>query len=96
MYYFIVNPSAGSGSGMKKWKMIAALLKKQNLPYKVYFTRKSGDAVRFAQAITSRHEPLILAALGGDGTANEILNGICDFENTIFSYIPTGSSNDLA
>ena len=26
MYYFIVNPSAGSGSGMKKWKMIAALL----------------------------------------------------------------------
>lgn len=33
---------------------------------------------------------------GGDGTANEAVQGIADFSRTRFSYIPTGSSNDLA
>mgnify|MGYP000831412574 CR=1 FL=1 len=34
--------------------------------------------------------------MGGDGTANEAVQGIADFSRTRFSYIPTGSSNDLA
>ncbi len=33
--------------------------------------------------------------VGGDGTANEVINGITDFSRIRFGYIPTGSGNDL-
>ena len=96
MYYFIVNPKASSGRGMKKWKRLAALLDKHQIPYKVSFTKQAGSAIEYARSITSRGENLILVAVGGDGTANEVLNGICDFVHTTFAYVPAGSGNDLA
>lgn len=96
MYYFIVNPKASSGVGMKKWKCLALLLREQEIPYRVFFTRGAGCATRRARSITSKGENLTLVAVGGDGTANEVLNGICDFTHTTFGYVPTGSSNDLA
>ena len=96
MYYFIVNPKASSGVGLKKWKALAVLLKKNKLPYQVFFTDGAGSATLHARVITSRKEEVMLVAVGGDGTANEVLNGICDFTRTTFGYVPTGSSNDLA
>lgn len=96
MYYFIVNPKASSGAGLKKWKSLAGLLHKHKVPYQVLFTDGAGSAVRLARAVTSGDEELVLVAVGGDGTANEVLNGICDFTHTIFGYVPTGSGNDLA
>lgn len=96
MIYFIVNPKACSGAGKKKWEVMASLLRKKQIPYKVSFTDGPGSAVCLAKAITSRGEALTLAAVGGDGTANEVLNGIQDFANTTFGYLPAGSSNDLA
>lgn len=96
MYYFIVNPKASSGSGMKKWRVLAGLLQKHKIPYKVFFTDGAGSAVRYARSVTSGGEDVILVAVGGDGTVNEVLNGICDFTHTTFGYVPTGSSNDLA
>lgn len=41
-------------------------------------------------------ETVHLIVLGGDGTVNEAIQGIQDFKRTRFSFIPTGSSNDLA
>lgn len=96
MFYFIVNPKASSGAGMRKWKALARLLREQKIPYRVRFTDGAGNAVQHARTITSKGEELNLVAVGGDGTANEVLNGICDFTRTTFGYIPTGSSNDLA
>lgn len=37
-----------------------------------------------------------MIVLGGDGTLNETLQGISDFDRVHLGYIPTGSSNDLA
>lgn len=34
--------------------------------------------------------------VGGDGTANEVINGMTHFEKVRFGVIPTGSGNDLA
>lgn len=96
MLYFIVNPKASSGAGMKKWKALAKLLREQKILYQVRFTDGAGSAVHHARTITSKGEELTLVAVGGDGTANEVLNGICDFTHTIFGYVPAGSSNDLA
>ena len=41
-------------------------------------------------------DDICLVAVGGDGTANEVINGITDFEKVRFGVIPTGSGNDLA
>ncbi len=40
--------------------------------------------------------PIRLVVLGGDGTINEVLQGIGDFDKVQLGYIPAGSSNDLA
>jgi YegS/Rv2252/BmrU family lipid kinase len=37
-----------------------------------------------------------IVVLGGDGTFNEVINGIPDFNEVLLGYIPSGSSNDLA
>ena len=37
-----------------------------------------------------------IVVLGGDGTLNEVINGIENFDDVTLGYIPSGSSNDLA
>ena len=96
MYYFIVNPKSSSGNGRKKWDLVANALKNRNVDYKVYFTRQEGHAVFLSRKICTHHNDITLVAVGGDGTANEVLNGIADTTQITFGYIPTGSSNDLA
>ena len=96
MYYFIVNPGSRSGNGKKVWKTVEELLDQEETEYRVYFTSYRYHATKLAQEITSRKERLTLVAVGGDGTVNEILNGIRDFSLVTFAYIPTGSSNDFA
>lgn len=96
MYTFIVNPNARSGLGQKVWKDLEIILKKRNVPYEVYFTKYQRHATSITSRITSDGEKHTIVALGGDGTVNEVVNGIADFDKTIFGYIPIGSSNDFA
>lgn len=96
MYYFIVNPASRSGSGKQIWKRVEELLDAEDIEYRVFFTSYRYHATKLAQEITSREERATLIAVGGDGTVNEILNGIKDFSKITFGYIPTGSGNDFA
>ena len=96
MYYFIVNPSSRSGNGKSVWQAAEQILEKEQVEYQVFFTSYRYHATELAREITSRPEKLTLIAVGGDGTINEILNGIQDFSRVTFAYIPTGSSNDFA
>lgn len=96
MYFFIVNPSSRSGKGAKVWQQVEAELEQATVEYRVFFTRHSGHATELAAEISSQEGHHTIVALGGDGTVNEVLNGIRDFERITFAYIPTGSSNDFA
>lgn len=98
MYYFIVNPGSRSGSGKLVWKKVEEILDSEDVEYRVYFTSCRYHATRLAREITSsgRDSRITLVAVGGDGTVNEVLNGIQDFSKITFAYIPTGSSNDFA
>lgn len=96
MYHFIVNPNARSGLGKKIWKDLEQTLRSKKIEYKVYYTKYQKQATAIAKEITSDGEEHTIVALGGDGTVNEVVNGIVHYEKTILGYIPIGSSNDFA
>lgn len=95
-YNFIVNPHSRSGMGGLIWKFIEPELKKRQTDYESFHTEYPGHAIKIARHITEDGQEHVLVALGGDGTVNEVINGICSLEKSILGYIPTGSSNDFA
>ena len=103
MYYCIVNPSARSGKGKDIWEKLEKKFTEKGLEYRAVFTKGPGHATKLAKSLTEPKSsddgskaPIKLIVLGGDGTLNEAINGIQDFENTLVGYIPIGSSNDFA
>jgi len=96
MYNFIVNPNARSGLGQKVWNKLEGILKHRNIKYRVFFTEYQKHATEITREITSGDEEQVVVALGGDGTVNEVVNGIINYDSTILGYIPIGSSNDFA
>ncbi len=97
MYHFIINPNARGGRGEKLWKTLRRKLEQQGVSYEAYLTEGPGDAARIAASLTEGcREPRILVAVGGDGTLNEVLNGIAFCGPVTLGYIPSGSGNDFA
>lgn len=96
MYDFIVNPHSRSGQGRQVWEMVEEELKKENIEYQVHFTCARRHATKIAADITSDGREHTLVILGGDGTVNEVVDGIACLEHTTIGYIPTGSGNDFA
>ena len=96
MYNFIVNPNARSGLGKSVWNDLEAILKEKHIEYQVFCTKYQKHATKITNDLTSDGKEHIIIALGGDGTVNEVVNGITDFDHVIFGYIPIGSSNDFA
>lgn len=98
-YYFIINPSSSSGKHKMLWREIKAQLEKEKINYKVAATKKTGDAKHLAREASlqvSETNPCTVVAIGGDGTVNEVVNGLILSPFLSFGYIPTGSGNDLA
>lgn len=102
MYYIIINPASRSGKGAKLWAHIEPMIKDKAVPYKAFFSKEMGHVSKLIRDIShsvltkDSDQILKLIVLGGDGTINEALQGITDFDRTQIGYIPTGSSNDLA
>jgi diacylglycerol kinase (ATP) len=90
--YIIVNPAAGSVTNLD-----ALLTQLQRLkPVKLHVTRAVGDAKKFARAAIRNRNDYIVAA-GGDGTLNEVVNGIARRAKDIcVGVIPLGTGNDFA
>lgn len=97
MYYFIVNPNARRGRGELIWKKLERQLQLAGIEYEVRMTGEQGEARSAAHELTEGcKEPRVLVAIGGDGTVNEVLNGISFGCQVSFGYIPAGSGNDFA
>src|SRR6187200_1838584 len=88
----IYNPAAGS---IKDRETIRETL--QGLPgAQIYSTEKEGDATRFAEDAIQQGQDLVVAA-GGDGTLNEVINGIARHADQIqIGLVPLGTGNDFA
>ncbi len=88
----IVNPGAGSVEDLEVLESALGRLPDSH----VLRTAASGDAERFARKAVRDGADLIVAA-GGDGTLNEVLNGLSeDFGKARLGLIPLGTGNDFA
>ncbi len=91
----IVNPKSASGATRDNWSSIASDLRTHFGPFQVAFTKGPGDGVDLARRSAQDGRKLIIAC-GGDGTINEIANGILtsgtDCELGIF---PSGTGGDF-
>ena len=100
MLYFIVNPNAGGVNGYRIWKRLERRLVRKKTEYQVVLTGGRGEARLIAAELTENSagsgEEIILAGVGGDGTMNEIVDGVHISENLILGYIPVGGWSDLA
>ena len=95
MLNFIYNPAAGKGKARRFRSSIEEQLKAKGVACCFWETKCPRDAIRIARELTQRGEQDIVA-MGGDGTANEVLNGIVDPGKVNFGLIPCGSGNDFA
>ena len=100
-WYFIVNPRAGSGKTMSEWIPAEHLLEQKGVPYITAMTDHRNHAISLAHDAAAAGYRRI-AAVGGDGSLHEVLNGICSWcEETGVSpaefrlaVVPIGSGND--
>ena len=92
----IVNNGAGTGSAVAVWKETKEYLQENGISYNAYLTRYEKHAVKLAGQICGKipQGPIYLLVVGGDGTINEVLNGITDFDRVRLGVIPPGSGND--
>lgn len=99
MYHFIVNIHGGSGKSFLLWNKIKELLKERNVEYATYVPLRVGHAGEIAKKIVALDDDdKKIVILGGDGTLNEVLNGIPEEKmgSVKLGLIPTGSGNDFS
>lgn len=97
-YAFIVNPSAGQGKHDEELvpEIKALIAGNPNRDIRLYYTRGAKDATVLADLIAAESdEDVVVFACGGDGTIQEVANGLYGHENGILGVVPSGSGNDL-
>ena len=93
----IVNPAAGAYSTRRKWPHISRLLRYVGLPFDYQYTEGIGHAIELARAAASDGYRYIVA-VGGDGTVNEVANGILgsiSSTSTALGVVSTGTGSDF-
>lgn len=94
--YFIVNTNAKTGNANQAWRQVYDFLRQKHIPYEAYETKYVGHAMVLARELSKKQEKAVyLIAVGGDGTVNEVLNGITDFQKVRLGVIASGSGNDF-
>jgi len=92
----IVNPAAGAGSTARKWPQIMVLLKSIGLDFDHDLTEAPGHAIELAKSAARRGCELVVS-VGGDGTLNEVVNGLYEagsIRDVALAIISTGTGSD--
>ena len=92
---FIYNPVSGKGKIAKKLPYITKKLRQRYSEVEIIATKQAGDMTRLAKESLGKTDAIIFS--GGDGSFNELLQGVADCENMPeLGYIPSGTVNDIA
>ncbi len=94
MYHIIVNPKGGKGKSLKALEKVEKILNAHKVEFSVHRTEYAGHATEIARELSKTPDTKILM-MGGDGSFNEVLNGIENFENVTLGFVPCGTGNDF-
>lgn len=98
--HVVVNPMAGNGRAGRRWPGFAKQLRAAGFDFKAYLTTGPGDATDIARRLAGR-DVANLVCVGGDGTMNEVVNGLLDDDRPVSDItrmllIPCGTGRDLS
>jgi len=91
-YFFVVNPVSGRGRGQAVGKEVESLIRHEKLQCEVVYTERPWHAAELAQDAAKHYD--IIVCVGGDGTLNEVVNGIYGTHKPL-GIIPVGTGNDF-
>ena len=91
---FIINPISGNGSKKGLPGLICRTIEKERFDCSISYTEYGGHAAKLAKEAVEEGIDIV-AAVGGDGTVNEIARSLID-TNTALAIVPYGSGNGLA
>lgn len=92
---FIFNPHTGGGRLQGKLMSILCEFSAAGYEVTVHPTQAQGDAENAAAGADNIYN--VVACCGGDGTLNEVVNGLLQCKNPpLLGYIPGGTTNDFA
>lgn len=92
---FICNPRAGKQAIKGKLTDVLSIFCHAGQPVQVYCTQGPGDAARIVRERAKNFRQIICS--GGDGTLNEVINGLLQSGADCFlGYLPCGSTNDFS
>ena len=99
-YKVIANPSAGGGAGERAIPRIERLLTRHGLDFDIVRTQRRGHAAELARESVIAGCDVIVAA-GGDGTTNEVINGLMEarqagYHSVVLGVLGVGRGNDFA
>lgn len=99
-YKIIVNPTSGRGNGERIIPRLEACLRSHGVNFDLVRTERPFHATELAQNAAADGYAIVVA-VGGDGTANEVLNGLMQAkeagaDQTAMGVLATGRGNDFA
>lgn len=90
-----MNPRSAAGSTREEWSGMASDLRAHFGPFQVRFTKHAGHAIEIARDASEAGRTFIIAC-GGDGTINEVANGILQSGMDVeFGVFPSGTGGDF-
>ncbi|MCL2128237.1 MAG: diacylglycerol kinase family lipid kinase [Treponema sp.] len=98
--WVILNPAAGKGKAVKQYPKIEKFLRERGRNFEIILTKGPGDALDIARDLPSGPDDVIVAA-GGDGTCNEVANGLLTRKPAperppVLGILPVGRGNDFS
>lgn len=94
----ILNPSSGRERAVEHFELVSARLRERYSAIELAVTAGDGDAERAARMAIADGCGTLFAA-GGDGTLNEVVNGVAAedaLSRTTIGVVPLGTGNDFA
>ena len=91
--FFLVNPASDNGATGKRWPELAHRAARLGLSGETLFSERPGHLIELAGSAVDRGATLVVA-VGGDGTLNEVVNGIAGREVEL-ATIPLGTGMDF-
>lgn len=95
----IINPSSGNGKTEQRWKTVKAQLKQAGIALGEVYTSNQGEGIALTRSVLEDGYKKIIA-VGGDGTLNEVLNGLMEedkpfVENIELAVLGHGTGSDF-